>query len=130
MGYSSKTDMWFTSELTTADKATWKDLVKAFNKKWPPLVKVLPTKSEKQAELLVLKLGDDEIGRKIGNDKDDQVWSYVDLAQRVGILADEIRDSNGLLVSIVHNNLPLAIHTLLPNNISTWDKFCQGICDI
>ena len=130
LDYGSKADTWFTSELTAADKASWADLVKAFNKKWPPLVKVLPTKSEKQAELLELKLGEDEIGRKIGDDEDDQVWSHVDWAQRVGVLADEIGDSNGLLISIVRNNLPLAIRTLLPNDISTWDKFCQGICNI
>ena len=65
-------------------------------------------KLEKQAKLLALKLGDDEIGRKIGDNKDDQVWSYIDWAQRVRILADEIGDSNGLLISIIHNNLPLA----------------------
>lgn len=78
----------------------------------------------------MLNSGDDKIGRKIGDNEDDQVWSHVDWAQRVGILADKIRDSNGLLISIICNNLPLAIRTLLPNNISTWDKFCQGICDI
>ena len=130
LDYGSKADTWFTTELTPADKATWADLVTAFNKKWPPLVKVLPTKAEKQAELLELRLQDNEIGQKIGEDEDDLVWSHVDWAQRANALADEIGDTNGLLISIVRGNLPLAIRALLPNDISTWDKFCKGVCDI
>ena len=102
----------------------------AFDRKWPPLVKVQPKPAERQAELLDLKLTDEEVGRKIGDDKDDQVWSHVDWAQRVKVLASEVGDTNSLLIPIVRGNLPLPIHTLLPNDIMMWDKFCQGVCDI
>lgn len=128
--YGSKADTWFTSELGAADKASWVALTAAFDKKWPPLVKVQVKPAERQAELLELKLTDEEVGRKIGDDEDDQVWSHVDWAQRVKVLASEIGDINGLLIPIVRSNLPLPIRTLLPNDISTWDKFCQGVCDI
>ena len=128
--YGSKADTWFMTELTVANKSSWASLTSAFNRKWPPSVKVQPKPAERQAELLDLKLADEEVGRKIGDDEDDQVWSHVDWAQRVKVLTSEISDTNGLLIPIVHGNLPLPIHTLLPNDITTWDKFCQGVCDI
>ena len=128
--YGSKADTWFTTELTAADKSSWASLTLAFDRKWPPLVKVQPKLAERQAELLDLKLTDEEVGRKIGDDEDDQVWSHVDWAQRVKVLASEVSDTNGLLIPIVCGNLPLPIHTLLPNDIMMWEKFCQGVCDI
>ena len=125
--YSSKADTWFTMELTAADKSLWASLTLAFNRKWPLLVKVQPKLAEQQAELLDLKLADEEVGRKIEDNKDDQVWSHIDWAQRVKVLTSEIGDTNSLLIPIVCGNLPLPIRTLLPNDITMWDKFCQAV---
>ena len=60
--YGSKVDTWFTTELTVADKSSWASLTLAFDRKWPPLVKVQPILAERQAELLDLKLADEEVG--------------------------------------------------------------------
>ena len=61
----------------------WDRLVIEFNRKWPAVAKVEPTKAELQQKLLEVKLKDKEVGLKVGDDEDDQVWSHVDWAQRV-----------------------------------------------
>jgi len=88
------------------------------------------TKAELQQKLLEVKLKDKDVGIKVGDDEDDQVWSHVDWAQRVREVAEDIGDVQGLLISIVRNNLLVSIRSLLPNDISTWAKFCDGVCNI
>ena len=85
---------------------------------------------EKQAKLFELKLTEDEVGKKVGDDKDNQVYSHVDWVQKVLSIMGDIEDDKGMLISIAHNNLPLSICTLLPNDISTWDKFAKGVSNI
>jgi hypothetical protein len=128
--YNSKADTWFRNELAPAQKDTWDKLVTEFNRKWPAVAKVEPTKAELQQKLLEIKLKDEEVGLKVGDDEDDQVWSHVDWAQRVRELAEDVGDTQGLLISIVRNNLPVSIRSLLPNDISTWPRFCDGVCNI
>jgi hypothetical protein len=128
--FNSKADTWFENELLPGQKDTWDKLVTEFNRKWPATAKVEPTKAELQQKLLEVKLKDEDVGVKVGDDEDDQVWSHVDWAQRVRELAEDIGDSQGLLISIVRGNLPVSIRSLLPNDISTWDKFCDGVCGI
>jgi len=128
--YNSKADTWFRDELASNQKDTWDKLVTKFNRKWPATAKVEPTKAELQQRLLKVKLKDEEVGLKVGDDEDDQIWSHVDWAQRVRELAEDIGDTQGLLISIVRNNLSVSIRSLLPNDISTWARFCDGVCDI
>ncbi|KIM72312.1 hypothetical protein PILCRDRAFT_16241 [Piloderma croceum F 1598] len=80
--YNSKADTWFRDELIATQKDTWAKLVTEFNRKWPAVAKVEPTKAELQQKLLEVKLKDEEVGLKVGDDEDDQVWSHVDWAQR------------------------------------------------
>ena len=128
--YNSKADIWFKDELTPAQRDTWDRLTTEFNIKWPAVAKVEPTKAELQQKLLEVRLKDEDVGTKVGDDEDDQIWSHVDWAQRVRELADDIGDTQGLLISIVRNNLPVSIRSLLPNDISTWARFCDGVCNI
>ena len=128
--FDSKADLWFRNELIPTQKNTWDRLVAEFNTKWPAVTKVEPTKAELQQRLLEVKLKDEDVGSKVGDDEDDQIWSHVDWAQRVRELAEDVGDTQGLLISIIRNNLPVAIRTLLPNDISTWTKFCDGVCNI
>ena len=128
--YGSKADKWFRDELTPIQKNTWDKLVAEFNTKWPAIAKIEPTKAELQQRLMEVKLKDEDMGLKVGEDEDDQVWSHVDWAQKVQELAEDVGDTQGLLISIVRNNLPVPIRSLLPNDISTWAKFCEGVCNI
>jgi hypothetical protein len=128
--YGSKAHIWWNDELTVGDKATWVTLEAAFHRKWPPIIRAQPTMEERQAKLFELKLTEDEVGTKVGDDEDDQVYSHIDWALKVQALADEIEDDKGMLISIARGNLPLSVRTLLPNDISTWEKFTTGVCNI
>ena len=128
--HGSKAQIWWNDELTPADKLTWAAVETAFHTKWPPIQRAQPTMEEKQAKLFELKLTEDEVGTKVGDDEDEQVYSHIDWALRVQALVEEIDDSKGMLISVARNNLPLSIRTLLPNDISTWEKFTDGVCDI
>jgi hypothetical protein len=128
--YGSKAHSWWNNELAPNDKSTWVALEAAFHKKWPPIARAQPTMEEKQAKLFELKLTEDEVGTKVGDDEDDQIYSHVDWAQKVLVIAEDIEDDKGMLISVARNNLPLSIRTLLPNDISTWEKFTEGVCDI
>ncbi|KIM71668.1 hypothetical protein PILCRDRAFT_16840 [Piloderma croceum F 1598] len=109
--YNSKANMWFRDELTPTQKDTWDKLITEFNRKWSAIAKVEPTKAKLQQKLLEIKLKNKE-------------------AQRVSELAEDIGDMQGLLISIIHNNLLVSICSLLPNDISTWPRFCDGVCNI
>jgi hypothetical protein len=85
---------------------------------------------EKQVKLFELKLTEDEVGKKVRDDEDDQVYSHIDWAQKVLTIVEDIEDDKGMLISIARNILPLLIRTLLPNDISTWDKFAEGVSNI
>ena len=130
LDYGSKADIWFRTELTPQDKVSWAALETAFHIKWPPLARAIPSTEEKQVELCALKLTEEEIGTKVGEDEDDQVWAHIDWALRVQALAEDIGDDKGMLISIARNNLLLSIRTLLPNNISTWQRFTDGVCNV
>jgi hypothetical protein len=128
--YGSKAHIWWRDELTIPNKASWVALKAAFHVKWPPITRAQPTMEEKQVKLFELKLTEDEVGTKVGDDKDNQVYSHVDWAQKVLAIAEDIEDDKGMLILIARNNLPLSIRTLLPNDISTWEKFTEGVSNI
>ena len=128
--YGSKAHIWWRDELAAPDKASWAALEAAFHRKWPPIARAQPTMEEKQAKLFELKLTEDKVGTKVGDDEDDQVYSHIDWAQRVLAIMEDIEDDKGMLISIACSNLPLSIRTLLPNDISTWEKFMEGVSNI
>ena len=127
--YGSKADIWFKA-LIPADKDTWDHLEVAFHVKWPPLARAVPTMEELQTEFFALALKDEELGLKIGPVEGEQVYTHVDWALRVEALAGDIGDDKGLLIPSARLNLPVAVRTLLPNDIATWPKFTAAVCDI
>jgi hypothetical protein len=66
----------------------------------------------------------------VGDEEDDMLYSHIDWAHKVQAIAEEIEDDKGMLIPIARANLPLSIRTLLPNDISTWDKFIEAVCAI
>jgi hypothetical protein len=128
--HGSRAQAWWNDELTPDDKTTWEKVETAFHKKWPPAQRIQPTMEDRQEKLFSLKLTEDEVGEKIGDDEDELVYSHVDWALKILALAEEIEDDKGMLIPVARNNLPLSVRTLLPNDISTWDKFTDGVCNI
>ena len=127
--YGNKADTWFKALLITK-KDTWEHLEIAFHVKWPPLARAVPTMEELQTEFFALTLTDEELGLKIGPVKGEEVYTHVDWALRVEALANDIGDDKGLLIPSARLNLPIAIRTLLPNDIATWPRFTVAVCDI
>ena len=83
LDFGSKADIWYKTELTPNDKATWPALEVAFNRKWPPVAHSVPSVEELQTKLYGMKLTEEELGQKIGDGEDDQMWSHIDWALRV-----------------------------------------------
>ena len=127
LDFGSKADIWYKTELTPNDKVTWPALEAAFNRKWPPVARSVPSMEELQTKLYEMKLTEEELGQKIGDSEDDQMWSHVDWALRVQTFAEDIGDDKGMLIPIARTNLPIALGTLLPNDISTWQIFTDGV---
>jgi hypothetical protein len=127
--YGSKADIWFKA-LVPTEKDTWDHLEAAFHTKWPPLAQTVPTMEELQTEFFALTLTDEELGLKVGPVEGEQVYTHIDWALRVEALAGDIGDDKGLLIPSARLNLPVAIRTLLPNDITTWPKFTAAVCDV
>jgi hypothetical protein len=127
--YGSKADIWFKA-LLPAERDTWDHLEAAFQTKWPPLARAVPTMEELQMEFFALTLTDEELGLKVGPVEGEEVYTHIDWALRVEALAGDIGDDKGLLIPSARLNLPVAVHTLLPNDIATWPKFTAAVCDI
>jgi hypothetical protein len=128
--HGSRAQTWWNDELNATDKSTWAHVEAAFHKKWPPTQRVKPTMEDRQEKLFHLKLTENEVGEKVGDDEDELVYSHIDWALKVLALAEDIEDDKGMLIPVARNNLPLSVRTLLPNDISTWDKFTDGVCNI
>jgi hypothetical protein len=127
--YGNKADIWFKA-LSPNKRDTWAHLKAAFHTKWPPLVQVVPTMEELQTEFFALALTDEELGLKVGPVEGEQVYTHIDWALRVEVLAGNISDDKGLLIPSARLNLPVAVCTLLPNDIATWPKFTAAVCDV
>src|SRR5882762_2920488 len=85
---------------------------------------------ELQTEFFALTLTDEELGLKVGQVEGEEVYTHIDWALRVEALAGDIGDDKGLLIPSARLNLPVAIRTLLPNDIATWPKFTAAVCDV
>jgi hypothetical protein len=127
--YGSKADIWFKALLPT-EKDMWDHLEAAFHTKWPALARAVPPMEELQTEFFALTLTDEELGLKVGQVEGEEVYTHIDWALRVEALAGDIGDDKGLLIPSARLNLPVAVRTLLPNDIATWPKFTAAVCDV
>jgi hypothetical protein len=85
---------------------------------------------ELQTEFFALTLTDEELGSKVGLADGEQVYTHIDWALRVEALAGDIGNDKGLLIPSARLNLPVAVCTLLPDDIGTWPTFTAAVCDI
>jgi hypothetical protein len=125
-----RAEEWF-NELTPAEKATWKETVKAFKKEWPMEKRLELTRDERRRKLLDIKLKKEDLREKVGEEGKKR-WSHVEWADKVKRAAKAAGDTQGFLIPQALDNLPKLIRRLLPGQDieDDWDKFTEAVKEI
>ena len=55
---------------------------------------------EKQVKLHNLKLTEEEVGKQVGDEEDNTLYSHIDWAHKVQVITEEIEDDKGMLILI------------------------------
>ncbi|KAG6808845.1 hypothetical protein H0H92_002614, partial [Tricholoma furcatifolium] len=116
---------WF-ANLAPDRKQTWAGLLAAFDERWPGTQATEKTQSEKQDELMEMKLTEEDLGKKVVV-KGVEVYSHVAWADKVERAAKTIPDTNNLLVKSTRLNMPSTLRALVPASKSTWKTFCDAV---
>ncbi|KAI5984197.1 hypothetical protein F5J12DRAFT_899354 [Pisolithus orientalis] len=117
---------WY-EDLMTTQLASWDELTKVFNNRWPTLKSTSQTSEEYQMELLSHKMLKEDIGiiQTVGQQK---VWSHVrwvDEAMELTRLAKI--EGGSTLIWQVKNQLPQAIRKLLDDEYMNWKMFMDNV---
>ena len=118
---------WFVT-LTKAHKASFAVARDAFELRWPVKAITEKTTAEKQTLLdeTVLKTGD--LGRRVAASIGaEEELSHVVWADRVERLADDIPDTNNLLVASTRKKLPKPLLKLVGLKPMTWKDFTDAV---
>ncbi|KAF9039395.1 hypothetical protein BJ165DRAFT_1531474 [Panaeolus papilionaceus] len=118
----SAAEKWYKG-LTTNQKTKWSDIEAAFDIKWP---QETTPKLEKQKKLAEWKIREDELGTtKEVNGTNEQ--AHVHWANRAEELAEDIPDSDGLLIDSTRQGLPPTLRGLVGSQHTTWKSFCDAV---
>ncbi|KIO04545.1 hypothetical protein M404DRAFT_26015 [Pisolithus tinctorius Marx 270] len=126
LGTSSPAEHWY-ENLTATQCASWDELAKAFNTRWPTLKSVTQTSEEYQTELLALRLPEEDVRvtKMVGQQK---VWVHVKWAEEAMQLASLAGIEQGLtLIWQVKKQLPKAVRRLLDNEYKDWQDFTDDM---
>jgi len=119
--------IWFTT-LTKANKASFASARDAFELRWPVKAITEKTTAEKQALLdeTVLKMGD--LGRRVAASVGaEEELSHVVWADKVERLAEDIPDTNNLLVASTRKKLPKPLVKLIGLKPMTWKELADAV---
>jgi len=119
--------IWFTT-LTKANKASFASARDAFELRWPVKAITEKTTAEKQALLdeTVLKMGD--LGRRVAASVGaEEELSHVVWADKVERLAEDIPDTNNLLVVSTRKKLPKPLVKLIGLKPMTWKELADAV---
>ena len=122
--------IWFTT-LTKANKASFASARDAFKLRWPVKAITEKTTAEKQALLdeTVLKMGD--LGRRVAASVGaEEELSHVVWADKVERLAEDIPDTNNLLVASTRKKLPKPLVKLIGLKPMTWKELADAVRSI
>ena len=122
--------IWFTT-LTKANKASFASARDAFELRWPVKAITEKTTAEKQALLdeTVLKMGD--LGRRVAASVGaEEELSHVVWADKVERLAEDIPDTNNLLVASTRKKLPKPLVKLIGLKPMTWKELADAVRSI
>lgn len=116
---------WFDA-LDATDKATWELFTIAFNLRWPT-IKSTKSSAEKKAELFAEQLNKEQLLKKVECRGGISAYTHVVWADRIQRLAAEVGDPSGLLISVVHANLPQAIRDIVGDEHASCAAFATAI---
>ncbi|KIO01581.1 hypothetical protein M404DRAFT_149822 [Pisolithus tinctorius Marx 270] len=129
LGMGSPAEHWY-DDLTATQRASWDDVVKAFNDRWPTTKSTTLTSEEYQTELLDHKMAEEDVGaiKTVGRQK---VWAHVKWAEEAMELARLAKIESGpTLIWQVKKQLPKAVRKLLDEEYTTWKKFTDDVKDL
>ncbi|KIO06276.1 hypothetical protein M404DRAFT_24554 [Pisolithus tinctorius Marx 270] len=129
LGTGSPAKCWY-DDLTVTQHASWDNVVKAFNNRWPTTKSTTLTSEEYQTELLKHKMAEEDVGviKTVGCQK---VWAHVKWVEEVMELARLAKIENGpMLIWQVKKQLPKAVKKLLDEEYTTWKEFMDDMKDL
>jgi hypothetical protein len=123
----SPADAWL-STLTLLDRASFKTMRMAFELRWPTKPITEKTTAEKQALLDETILKPSDLGRRVAaNLGAEEELSHVVWADRVERMANDIPDTNNLLVASTRKKLPKPLLKLVGLKPMTWKQFTDAV---
>ncbi|KIO00179.1 hypothetical protein M404DRAFT_78577, partial [Pisolithus tinctorius Marx 270] len=126
LGTGSPAERWY-EDLTTTQLASWDELTKAFNDRWPITKSASQMSEEYQTELLSHKMLEEDVGiiRTVGRQK---VWLHVRWADEAMELARRAKIEGGsTLIWQVKKQLPQAVRKLLDDEYMNWKTFMDDV---
>ncbi|KAJ7749101.1 hypothetical protein B0H16DRAFT_1461277 [Mycena metata] len=128
----SQAEEWLEA-LDVREKANWKALMAAFEKKWAKPKASRRGQDFVIQELLANKLDHGDLGKDVKDEDGTSVLSHVAWAETVRNLLGELPGGNAamMLKSAVRKTLPVEFRTLVEDqNSTTWEKYLKAVEDV
>ncbi|KAJ7325931.1 hypothetical protein DFH08DRAFT_968569 [Mycena albidolilacea] len=120
-------DKWWKNVVTTAEKASWAELMKVFAKKWPVPVEAEESPEELKTRIKSTILRAEDLGKIVGP-PGDEMYAHLRWAADMRPLIDTFNDPSMLLKSDVRATLLLEIWSVLPaSGLDSWEKFFTAV---
>jgi len=116
---------WFAG-LLPVDKATWLALYTAFLTRWPAKTAPVVTPGEKQRLLETTLLQERDMGKRVMVGGVEE-YMHIAWADKVEKMANDIPDTNNLLVSAVRKTFPSIVRKIVGSKDVTWVAFCNTV---
>lgn len=116
---------WFAA-LSPANKATWAALYTAFLVRWPVKTAPVVTPGEKQRLLETTLLQESDMGKRVMVGGVEE-YTHIAWADQIEKMANDIPDTNNLLVSAIRKTLPSVIRKIIGSKDITWLAFCNTV---
>ncbi|KIO06490.1 hypothetical protein M404DRAFT_24697 [Pisolithus tinctorius Marx 270] len=129
LGTGSPAEHWY-NDLTVTQHASWDNIVKVFNNRWPTTKSAMLTLEEYQTEPLEHKMAEEDVGaiKTVGCQK---VWAHIKWVEEVMELARLAKIENGpTLIWQVKKQLPKAVKKLLDEEYKMWKEFMDDVKDL
>jgi hypothetical protein len=121
-------EIWFKS-LTAADQTSWDIFYQVFSTRWPLPAAIVTSREELMGKLRQTRLEEADVGAIIERDGD-RVYAHVVWTEEIRSIIDELKNTDGHLVTMVRQNLPLSICLSLPAKLDTWPTFLAAIASV
>jgi hypothetical protein len=129
MADGSRAEEWF-SNLKDEDKASWAEVRKKWDEKWPKTRVETKKKAEAQKELMALTVTEEEMSEKVEKGGR-EITKVEEWAEKAKVLATEAGvDESDTLIALVHDKLPLAICDKVSAKQTNWTSFTKAVRDV